>query len=125
MGRQLGEAERHGELAQEHQRPGPVKRRPARAISHVNIWNTPVRIEMYEKPGRERRKTAERPVEHLLVAERGQVLDVFGLGWRHELIPWPTRGSAEFESCDWLTRHSSRLMLSQARATSSDRSRRL
>ena len=63
-------------------------RRPApRAIAHVEHLEDAGQDRDVREPGRERRKTPERPVEHLLVAERGQVSGVFGHRLRHELIP--------------------------------------
>ena len=72
-------------------RPGPVESRPARAVSHVEHLEDAGQDRNVREPGGERRKTPQRPIEHLLVAERGQVSDVFGHGLRHELIPGLTR----------------------------------
>ena len=51
---------------------------------------------MYENPAANDEKLPRRPIEHLLVAEAGQVSAIFGHGLRHEFVPGrPGRNSLD------------------------------
>src|SRR5262249_38086183 len=87
---QLGEAEGHRHLADEHQRPGPDEGGAAGAVAQIEHLEEPGQDGDVGEAGGEAREAAERPAQLLAVAVRREI-DLIVVTRAHVRTPEVTR----------------------------------